>query len=201
MGMDVYGVNPTVRVGTKRPEPPDNLHKDAPRSVVDKYFKQVQEFEDTNPGVYFRNNCWWWRPLANFIIEKCDWLTQEQQARLHDNSGFEFSHHEAGTIADTLQKMVDNGTAAEREEVNKREMKIAEEWNKGIHKQQEVLEKEVIKETGDKKIVPYDYPEHFKKKWDDLQKSEDRRASYPFREANVKEFICFLRECGGFQVC
>jgi len=160
-----------------------------------------QEYEDKNPGVYFRNNCWWWRPLANFIIEKCDWLTQEQQARLHDNSGFEFSHHEAGTIADTLQKMVDDGTAAEREEMNKREMKIAEEWNKGINAQQGELEKEAIKETGDAKLVPYDYPEHFKKKWDDLQKQTDRKASYPFKEANIKEFICFLRECGGFKVC
>ena len=201
MGMDVYGVNPTVRVGSKKPERPENLHKDAPRSVVDKYFKQVQEFEDTNPGVYFRNNCWWWRPLANFIIEKCDWLTQEQKERLHDNSGFEFSEDEALTIADTLQKQVDDGTAAEREEVNKREMAVAEEWNKGIHAKQEELEKEVKKETGDAKLVPYDYPEPFKKKWDDLQKSEDRRASYPFVEANVKRFIAFLRECGGFQVC
>ena len=201
MGMDVYGVNPTIRVNTKKPERPKNLHKGASDDVVKKYFKQSQEFEDKNPGVYFRNNCWWWRPLANFIIEKCDWLTQEQQARLHDNSGFEFSEHEAITIAAPLQKMVDAGTAAEREEVNKRERAVAEEWNKGIHAQQEELEKEVIKETGDAKIVPYDYPEHFKKKWDDLQKSEDRRASYPFKEANVKEFICFLRECGGFQVC
>ena len=92
--------------------------------------------KNKNPGVYFRNNCWWWRPLANFIIEKCDWLTQEQQARLHDNSGFEFSQHEAGTIADTLQKMVDAGTAKAREELNRREMAVAEEWNKGIHAQQ-----------------------------------------------------------------
>jgi len=199
--MDVYGVNPTIRVNTKKPERPKNLHKGASDDVIKKYFAQEQEYEDKNPGVYFRNNCWWWRPLANFIIEKCDWLTQEQKERLHDNSGFEFSQHEAGTIADTLQKMVDAGTAAEREEVNKRERAVAEEWNKGIHAQQEELEKEVKKETGDAKLVPYDYPEPFKKKWDDLQKSEDRRASYPFAEANVKEFICFLRECGGFQVC
>ena len=104
MGMDVYGVNPTIRIGTKKPERPEKLHKGASRSVVDKYFKQVDTFQNKNPGVYFRNNCWWWRPLANFIIDNCDWLTQEQQARLHDNSGFEFSQHEATTIADTLQK-------------------------------------------------------------------------------------------------
>ena len=199
MGMDVYGVNPTVRVGTKKPAEVD--FQKTSDAQLKKYFKQVEEFEDRNPGIYFRNNCWWWRPLANFIIEKCDWLTQEQKERLHDNSGFEFSQHEAGTIADTLQKMVDAGTAAEREEVNKRERAVAAEWNKGINAQQDKLEKEVIKETGDAKIVPYDYPEPFKKKWDDLQKEMDNRASYPFKEANVKEFICFLRECGGFQVC
>ena len=200
MGMDVYGVNPTIRVNTKKPERPKNFGK-ASRNVIDKYFKEEQEYEDKNPGVYFRNNCWGWRPLANFIIEKCNWLTQEQQARLHDNSGFEFSQHEAMTIADTLQKMVDAGTAAEREEVNKRERAVAEEWNKGLHAQHKALEKEVIKETGDAKIVPYDYPEHFKKKYDAIQKQTDHKASYPFREANVKEFICFLRECGGFKVC
>jgi len=201
MGMDVYGVNPTIRVNTKKPERPKDLHKGASDEVIKKYFAQEQEYEDKNPGVYFRNNCWWWRPLAYFITEKCDWLTTEQKERLQDNSGFEFSHHEAGTIAETLQKMVDDGTAAEREEVNKREMAIAEEWNKGINAQQGELEKEAKKETGDAKLVPYDYPEHFKKKWDDLQKQIDRKAHYPFKEANVKRFICFLRECGGFQVC
>jgi hypothetical protein len=200
MGMDVYGVNPTIRVNTKKPERPKDFDK-ASRDVIKKYFAEEREFESKNPGVYFRNNCWWWRPLAYFITEKCEWLTTEQKERLQDNSGFEFSQHEAMTIADTLQKMVDDGTAAEREEVNKREMAVAEEWNKGIHAKQEELEKEVKKETGDAKLVPYDYPEPFKKKWDDLQKSEDRRASYPFVEANVKRFIAFLRECGGFQVC
>ena len=59
----------------------------------------------------------------------------------------------------------------------------------------------VIKETGDAKIVPYDYPEHFKKKYDAIQKQTDHHAHYPFKEANVKRFICFLRECGGFRVC
>jgi len=151
--------------------------------------------------VYFRNNVWWWRPLANFIIENCDWLTQEQKERLHDNSGFEFSDHEAVTIADTLQKKVDDGTARKQEEVNKQERKGAEDWNAGLQKQQDALGEEAKKETGNPKIVPRDYPKHIYKKWDDLQKQHDWNASYPFAEANIKEFICFLRECGGFKVC
>ena len=201
MGMDVYGVNPTIRVNTKKPDRPENLHKGASDEVIKKYFAEEQEYEDKNPGVYFRNNCWWWRPLANLIIEKCDWLTQEQQARLHDNSGFEFSQHEAGTIADTLQKKVDDGTAKAREVLNKKEMAKAEEWNAGLQKHQDALGEEAKKETGNPKIVPRDYPKHIYKKWDDLQGQTDYKAHYPFKEANVKEFICFLRECGGFQVC
>ena len=199
MGMDVYGLSPTIRVDTKKPAEVD--FQKASDAELKKYFKQVDTFENKNPGVYFRNNCWWWRPLADFMIAHCDWLTQEQKERLHNNSGFEFSHHEAGTIADTLQKKVDDGTAADREKINKREMKIAEEWNKGLQKQQDALGEEAKKETGDKNIVPRDYPKHIYKKWDDLQGQTDRKAHYPFKEANVKRFICFLRECGGFQVC
>jgi hypothetical protein len=198
MGMDVYGVNPIIRVNTKKPERPKN---GASEEVVKKYFQQLQAYEEANVGIYFRNNVWWWRPLANFIIEKCDWLTTEQKERLHDNSGFEFSQHEAMTIADTLQKKVDDGTAHAREEVSKKEMKVAEEWNAGLQKQQEALGEEARKETGNKNIVPRDYPKHLYKKWDDLQGQTDYKAHYPFREANVKEFICFLRECGGFRVC
>ena len=200
MGMDVYGLNPKIHEGTKQPDRPENLHK-LSRNVVDKYFKQVEEYETKNAGVYFRNNCWWWRPLANFMIENCDWLTQEQQARLHDNSGFEFSEDEALSIADTLQKKVDDGTAEEDEVRNKEEMAVAEEWNKGINKQQDALGEQAKKETGNPRIVPRDYPKHIYNKWDALQKQTDRNAHYPFVEANVKRFICFLRECGGFQVC
>ena len=67
MGMDVYGVNPTIRIDTKKPERPKDFDK-ASRNVIDKYFKEETKYENKNPGVYFRNNCWWWRPLADFMI-------------------------------------------------------------------------------------------------------------------------------------
>lgn len=201
MGMDVYGVNPTIRVNTTKPERPDNLHTGASEEVIKKYFDQEQEYEDQNPGVYFRNNVWWWRPLADFIIDNSEWLTQEQKSRLHDNSGFEFSHHEAVTIADTLQKKLDDGTAQTKEDTIRKEMKEAEEWNDKLDKQMEALGKIAIKETGDAKLVPRDYPKHIKDKWDKLLDQQDRRASYPFSVKNIKEFIRFLRESGGFQVC
>ena len=118
MGMDVYGSNPKIHKGTNKPDRPEDLHKGASRVVIDKYFKQSQEFENNNPGVYFRNNCWWWRPLAFFISEKCDWLTTEQKESLQNNSGFEFSEHEALTIAKTLRSTLRSGEAKQVEKKN-----------------------------------------------------------------------------------
>ena len=201
MGMDVYGLNPKIHEGTKKPDRPKDLHEGASRDVVDKYFKQSHEYEDDNPGVYFRNNCWWWRPLANFMISHCDWLTQEQKARLHDNSGFKFSEHEALTIADTLQKKLDDGTADARHKENKSERKVATEWNEKLQAQEKELDDLAKEETGDANVIPRDYPGDIKKKWDDLQGQRDWKESYPFDVGNIKEFIKFLRECGGFQVC
>jgi len=201
MGMDVYGLNPTIHAEMKKPKRLKNIHNGASRKEIDEYFKAQEEFEDTNPGVYFRNNCWWWRPLANLIIEKCDWLTQEQKERLHDNSGFEFSEYEALEIAKTLRSTLRSGEAKQVEEKNKQERQTASEWNKKISKQHDTLEKEAIKRTGNKKIAPVDYPADLKKKWDEISEQRDWKENYPFEIENVKRFVRFLRECGGFRVC
>ena len=55
--------------------------------------------------------------------------------------------------------------------------------------------------SGNKNIAPCDYPADLKKKWDDLTAQRDRRESYPFAVKNVREFVKFLSECGGFKVC
>ena len=55
--------------------------------------------------------------------------------------------------------------------------------------------------TNNKDIAPRDYPKDLKDKWDRIYAEHDHTASYPFALKNVKEFIKFLRECGGFTVC
>ena len=95
--MDIYGLNPKRR--GQEPKRPANLFglddKTKPKcskKEQDKYFEDKQKYEDENVGVYFRNNVWWWRPLANYIREKIkdeDWFNDEVAERLHDNSGLE----------------------------------------------------------------------------------------------------------------
>ena len=201
MGMDVYGLNPTIHAEMKKPKRPKNIHNGASRKDIDKYFEEQEAYQDKNAGVYFRNNVWWWRPLANLIIEKNDWLTEEQQQRLHDNSGFEFSEYEALEIAKVLRSTLRSGEAKEVQKKNKQERRTASEWNKGLEKQEATLRKKAEKISGNKNIAPCDYPADLKKKWDELTAQRDCKESYPFEIENVKRFIRFLRECGGFKVC
>jgi hypothetical protein len=82
MGMDVYGLKPKIK--GKRPE--IDWNKPTTEEERNKYFKKLEKFEAENVGYYFRNNVWFWRPLANLItVLNEDWLTEEQKERLQDN--------------------------------------------------------------------------------------------------------------------
>ena len=46
------------------------------------------EFEENNPGSYFRNNCWWWRSLWDYTYNECkDILTEKDWESGHYNNG------------------------------------------------------------------------------------------------------------------
>ena len=198
MGMDVYGLKPKIK--GKRPE--IDWDKPTTEKERDKYFEDLSKFEAENVGYYFRNNVWFWRPLANLItVLNEDWLTDEQKERLQDNSGFEFSELEAIKIKLSLENVINNGWLKKAEEQWKKEAKQAELWNAQIKEQMEKLKKQAIKETAKANIIPRDYPPHLKLKWDKLWESEDRTSSYPVSLENVKNFVAFLNECGGFKVC
>ena len=198
MGMDIYGLKPKVK--GKKPE--IDWDKPTTEKERDKYYEDLSKFEAENVGYYFRNNVWFWRPLANLItVLNEDWLTDEQKERLQDNSGFEFSELEAIKIKLSLEKVINNGWLKKAEEQWKKEAKQAELWNAQIKEQMEKLKKQAIKETAKANIIPRDYPPHLKLKWDKLWESEDRTSSYPVSLENVKNFVAFLNECGGFKVC
>jgi hypothetical protein len=145
MGMDIYGLKPKIK--GKRPE--IDWNKPTTEEERNKYFKKLEKFEAENVGYYFRNNVWFWRPLANLItVLNEDWLTEEQKERLQDNSGFEFSEEEAIKIKLSLKKAINSGWLKKAEKQWKKEAKQAELWNAQINEQMEKLKKEAIKETA-----------------------------------------------------
>ena len=197
MGFDLYGLKPNLT----REEPKIDWDKKPSKEERDAYFKDYQKFEEENVGFYFRNNVWWWRPLASYVVGLVgDVLTNEEKERFHDNSGVEINQEKALLIADKLQEQIKNGAVKTHERLWEADRKKAEEHNKKLDEQQKELAKLVEKKVG-KSLAPKDYPKAFLDMWQSIQKENIFQANYPFSEENVKDFIKFCRASGGFKIC
>ena len=108
--MDVHGLNPVIRK-----EPTSEILKEdwtkLSEDDLGKYFEAKQQQEKDNPGIYFRNNVWWWRPLWDYVCEVCpDILGYDgRYYGGHNNGGTEFSDDEAKEIAAKLLQEIDEG--------------------------------------------------------------------------------------------
>jgi len=75
--------------------------------------------------------------------------------------------------------------------------KQAEIGNAKIQKEIDKLDKL----PRNKDLAPADYNKKDNAEWNRLWHKQDRQASYPFSEKNVKEFSIFCRASGGFNIC
>ena len=113
MGMDVYGMNPTIRkqnesrllkkVGKIGDDDWFERWSDLSKEDKDKWSDDNQQQQEDNPGIYFRNNVWWWRPLWNYVYSVCgDIIDEDRWDNGHANGGTEFTDKEAKKIAARL---------------------------------------------------------------------------------------------------
>jgi len=197
MGFDIYGLDPNLKSQRQTIDWDKATDDDK-----DAYFKALNKFEEENPGYYFRNNVWWWRPLANLIHAKCNnLLSDEQMEGLYNNSGTEFDEDTALAIARRLSNLIKNGYVAELEKSTKANAKIASEHNKKVEQKLADLKKEVERLRPGENLVPRDYPFPYNKHFEEIYSTKSWDDSYPFNKANVEEFIHFARHSGGFQIC
>lgn len=128
MGFDIHGMNPVERVFEEEKYPTYNKYSNmdfAERQEIfndneglqSKYFDEMTQRENENPGIYFRNNVWWWRPLWAYICDECDdILNEEDMEEGQSNSGHIISEEKSIAIADRLDNLIDSG-AVKKEEV------------------------------------------------------------------------------------
>ena len=132
MGMDVYGANPVIRKQSESKllkqvgfGDDDWFKKWGALSDKDKnkWSDARQQHEEDNPGIYFRNNVWWWRPLWDYVWKLCGEcdeadnfalaadrvITREQYEEGHMNSGAEINVHQAELIALRLNHAIKMG--------------------------------------------------------------------------------------------
>ena len=65
MGFDITGMSPK-NLHIEEPTRPDNLYE-LSKEDQEKYFDKRDEYT-SQYGTYFRNNVWWWRPLADYVL-------------------------------------------------------------------------------------------------------------------------------------
>ena len=202
MGFDLYGTNPKIKAGTKKPKEID--YKTSTEEEREEYWKAVQEYEDINKGVYFRNNVWWWRRLADYILEHTKCVDEKDFDRWQENGGHEVDAETAEQIANQLEHLIKSGHAEQYKQEIEKERQEAKEHNEKVEKMLSELRLEVAKAIGKDNVdnlAPADYPKPLNEKWWEITNQKDYRDNYPFEIDNVKEFIEFARNSGGFRIC
>ena len=149
----------------------------------------------SSKGEYFRNNVWWWRPLAQYVIDHTNCVSEEDAEKWSYNDGHEVSEEEAKAIAKQLRHLIKTGHARKHENEYEKERKKAEAFNNKIEKQLNALQEKIGTD-----IAPNDYSKEDKKKWDDLYEKKIWGANYPFSVNNVAEFAEFCEDSRGFKI-
>jgi len=156
-------------------------------------------------GAYFRNNVWWWRPLADYIlangpavVHKCKYW--------HSNDGAGLNTRDSLTLAKWLREEIASGRCKEYADKHEAERKALPretcEWCKGTG----IRSDEVAVKNGmhERVIAKEGHPRNGQKGWcnacDGIGTRESFAAAYPFSVENCAEFATFLEQCGGFGI-
>ena len=196
MGMDVHGINPKHNRGINDfptmkkfdcmgfSEKWKILDKDKKLSV--KYWKEKDEWEKSNPGVYFRNNCWWWRPLWDFCkLTSPDLISDKLWDSGHHNDGEGLNAEDAKLLGNRLMEWISDGRAIEYQaeymqhidDIPNDTCGVCNGNNRGNNKKKDC------------------------KRCDSTGETESFAKSYPFDVDNVEAFALFCIESGGFEIC
>ena len=80
------------------------------------YWKQYEQYHEDNPGVYFRNNVWWWRPLWNYVCNTCDDILTDKDMHGGDyNNGYKITKTKANKISKRLYNLIETGIVSKFE--------------------------------------------------------------------------------------
>ena len=128
MGMDLHGLNPKMNKGKDQYKTyfkwedigwniRENENKEEWEKEKDKFYSQEDKYNTDNRGVYFSNNCWWWRPLWNYCYHIADDLISEKLwENGHHNSGHGLNAEDSKKLGERLMEYLANGKAMQYQE-------------------------------------------------------------------------------------
>ena len=199
MGFDIYGMNPYNP--NKAIKPTIDWDSQPTRKETDKYFEEKGKYQEEVVGDYFRNNVWWWRPLAHYVIEYTGCIDKNDIRAWSENGGHEVDDQTAKQIHNQLQVLIESGHTKKFEADYEKERLKAEKHNDKVEKELEKFCKSVEKKLGKTNLAPMNFPKKDHDEWERIYHKRKWNASYPFSVENVKEFAEFCRFSGGFKIC
>ena len=140
-------------------------------------------------GEYFRNNVWWWRPLANYVCAIAPDITQHC-SQWQSNDGDGLNETQCKQLAERIREDIGSGATLAYEQAYKAGLQ---------HMPDESCD--ICAGTGYRKETPDtgagDIPCNG---CSETGKVSAWETHYPFELSNVEEFADFLTNCGGFEI-
>lgn len=189
MGVDIYGISPKLK--SEMPVRID--HMNSSEEERDAYYSAMEQFEDDNPGYYFRANWWAWRPIhmiADLAIKVAELPLSTEGWDSNSGDGLK-TQLDCDMLADAMELYITLNKKEMSEDGDRiyicmgawvrhngqfinseTEEELTEEHPLGT-----VMYSGVIDSTGE-----LAFPAH------------SVSLSY------IKQFITFLRNCGGFKI-
>lgn len=143
-------------------------------------------------GEYFRNNLWWWRPLADFLTDTYPELTYACEY-WQSNDGDGLDAEGSAALALVLNRDLDNGTVdayATNRAVDLACLPLQECWlcHGTGSRTDEIGRRYGLDKPGACNGCQ------------GAGKTPHPDTQYPFTVENVREFTTFLTACGGFEI-
>ena len=188
MGVDISGKNPIIR-SPKHEYPNWNEISDKEK---DAWFKMDEKWHKENPGDYFRSNWWGWRPivmLIEFANDDYELGFDLEDWGSNDGAGLD-NQEDCNILANTLEGMITTQTDLE-DDIDTIYLNLGM-WVDMNGK---------FIESNKEEQLNTEYP-HGSVMYSGVI-MEDGTLVYPSHSAplsHVKNFISFLRECGGFEI-
>ena len=192
MGFDLSGLNPKNK---KYKSPSNDLYE----KDQDKFFEELEKYQ-SQKGTYFRNNVWWWRPLAHYVLEYTKVIDEDQKECWSYNDHCIIQEEEATQIAKQLKYLINSGHTKKFARDWEARRKKIEKHNEQVEKELEEHCREVCFKLDKKNLAPKDFPKEDHDKWEKIYEKRNSDGSYPFTEENVKEFSEFCKNSGGFTI-
>jgi len=135
-------------------------------------------------GEYFRNNVWYWRPLAKFVLDNCNVSSPDDW---HFNNGAEVNEKEATEIGNKLTELLKNGKIGKYNRENKKRIKNLPLEKCGFCNGKDSTGKNISTQIECNSCKG-------------IGKIESTETWYTFDKKNIKDFAKFCLESGGFTI-